>query len=167
MIIQTLQTLFRRDLNRLKKEISLYENEAAIWTVAPGIANSAGNLCLHLIGNLNTYIGAEPGKTGYIRNRDDEFSLKNAPRSTLLSQLDDTIAAVEAGLNNVNCQQLEQEYPLLVFAEKTSTGYFLIHLATHLGYHLVRSITTSGCWIYKHYATKTDEEIAQCYPAFA
>ena len=55
---------------------------------------------MHLIGNLNTYIGAELGKTGYIRDRDAEFSLKNVPRQTLLTQLDDTLLAVEVGPQN-------------------------------------------------------------------
>lgn len=62
MLLETLKSLFRRDLERLKKEIDSYRDEANIWHVERGIANSAGNLCLHLIGNLNTYIGAELGK---------------------------------------------------------------------------------------------------------
>lgn len=31
---------------------------------------------------------------------------------------------------------LQQEYPILVFESKTSTEFFLIHLSTHLAYHL-------------------------------
>jgi hypothetical protein len=44
--------------------------------IADGISNSAGNLCLHLIGNLNHFIGATLGNTGYVRNREQEFSSK-------------------------------------------------------------------------------------------
>jgi hypothetical protein len=33
MILQTLKTIFKRDLNRLKQEIELYQNESQIWTV--------------------------------------------------------------------------------------------------------------------------------------
>ncbi len=54
MLTQTLKTLFRRELEKLKKEIELYKEENNLWIVEKGIANSAGNLCLHLIGNLNT-----------------------------------------------------------------------------------------------------------------
>jgi len=136
MIIETLQKLFKRDLEKLKQEIGLYREERNLWVIDKGIANSAGNLCLHLAGNLNTYIGAEIGKTGYIRNRDLEFSQKNVPRQELIKMIENTITVVEDGLNNLNEDDLEKEYPLLVFKEKTSTGYFLIHLAVHLGYHL-------------------------------
>ncbi len=80
MLIPTLKKLFRRDLDKLKQEITLYEDEKKIWLVKKSIANSAGNLCLHLIGNLNTYIGAEIGKTGYTRHRDLEFSQKITPK---------------------------------------------------------------------------------------
>jgi hypothetical protein len=136
MIIETLQKLFKRDLEKLKQEISLYREEKDLWVTDKGIANSAGNLCLHLAGNLNTYIGAEIGKTGYIRNRDLEFSQKNVPRQELIKMIENTITVVEDGLNKLNEDDLEKEYPLLVFKEKTSTGYFLIHLTVHLGYHL-------------------------------
>ena len=101
-----------------------------------GIANSAGNLCLHVVGNLNTYIGAELGKTGYVRQRELEFSLKDIPKAELLSKIDETIRVVEKALNDLTDEQLSEEYPVLVFAEKTSTQYLLIHLATHLTYHL-------------------------------
>ena len=50
--------------------------------------------------------------------------------------IEDTIVVVEDGLSKLNENDLEREYPLLVFKEKTSTAYFLIHLAVHLGYHL-------------------------------
>ncbi|WP_420151438.1 DinB family protein [Spirosoma sp.] len=136
MLLQTLKSLFRRDLDRLKKEIESYQHESKIWYFEKSIANSAGNLCLHLVGNLNTYIGAELGKTGYVRHRELEFSLKNVPRAELLVKIDQTIEVVEKALDKVTDQQLQQEYPILVFDEKTSTEYLLVHLATHLTYHL-------------------------------
>ena len=136
MVIETVQKIFKRDLEKLKQEIASYRNESNLWKVDKSIANSSGNLCLHLVGNLNTYIGAEIGKTGYVRNRDLEFSLKNIPQAQLVKMIEDTIVVVEDGLNKLNENDLEREYPLLVFKEKTSTGYFLIHLAAHLGYHL-------------------------------
>ena len=136
MIIEALQKIFKRDLEKLKQEIASYRDENNLWVVDKSIANSSGNLCLHLVGNLNTYIGEEIGKTGYVRNRDLEFSLKNIPQLQLVKMIEDTIAVVENGLNKLNENDLEKEYPLLVFKEKTSIGYFLIHLAVHLGYHL-------------------------------
>ena len=136
MLSETLQSLFTRDLNRLRSEIELYSKEENIWKIEEQIANSAGNLCLHLVGNLNTHIGKEIGKTGYVRNRELEFSAKHVPRTELLNKIDDTTIVVSATLANLNEYDLAGEYPLLVFEEKTSVEYLLVHLATHLTYHL-------------------------------
>ena len=135
-LITTLKTIFERDLNKLKVEIESYLDERNIWRTEKGIANSAGNLCLHLIGNLNTYIGAEIGKSGYIRNRQLEFSMKNVPVSELLHQIKRSKEIVISSLENLTDKDLEKEYPILVFDKKTSVGYFLVHLTTHLTYHL-------------------------------
>jgi len=136
MLLETLQSLFARDLNKLRSEIELYQKEENLWKIEGAIANSAGNLCLHLIGNLNTYIGKELGKTGYVRNRELEFSQKDVPKKDLIDKINHTIEVVNASLKNVNENVLATEYPVLVFAKKTSTEYMLIHLATHLTYHL-------------------------------
>ncbi|MGN6436759.1 MAG: DinB family protein [Agriterribacter sp.] len=136
MVVETLKALFVRDLNKLFDEIQLYNNENSIWKTEKQIPNSAGNLCLHLIGNLNTYIGREIGHSGYIRNREAEFSLKNVPRARLLTHVKETIVTVENSLDTLSDDMLEMEFPVLVFKEKTSTGFLLMHLATHLSYHL-------------------------------
>jgi uncharacterized damage-inducible protein DinB len=136
MLLETLKDLFTRDLNKLKSEIENYTREENIWMVDKHIANSAGNLCLHLIGNLNTYIGNELGGTNYIRNRDLEFSLKNIPRSELVNKISGAIEMVEQVLTSLNEVELSKEYPILVLDTKTSTEYLLVHLATHLAYHL-------------------------------
>ena len=65
----------------------LYKNEEDVWKIKEGISNSAGNLTLHLLGNLNHFIGATLGNTGYVRERDKEFSLKNIPRIQLVEDL--------------------------------------------------------------------------------
>jgi uncharacterized damage-inducible protein DinB len=136
MLVETLKLLFNRDLLRLKSEINLYKDESKIWIVEKNIANSAGNLCLHLIGNLNTYIGAEFGKTNYVRNRELEFSLKNISQKKLIDQIDNTILVVEMSLNNITEEQLKKEHQILVFDKKTTLEYLLVHLTTHLTYHL-------------------------------
>jgi hypothetical protein len=62
--------------------------------------------------------------------------MKNIPQVQLVKMIEDTIVVVGEGLSKLNEIDLEREYPLLVFKKKTSTGYFLIHLAVHLDYHL-------------------------------
>jgi uncharacterized damage-inducible protein DinB len=136
MLKQVLRELFHRDLGKLKNEIGAYKNEQKLWYIEKNIANCGGNLCLHLIGNLNAYIGAELGKTGYVRDRPLEFSAKDVPQQKLLQMIDDTAAVVDATLDKLTDQDMENEYPQLVFEQKTTTGYFLTHLATHLTYHL-------------------------------
>jgi hypothetical protein len=93
-MIQALKTLFLRDLNKLRKEIESYKDERNLWIIDKNIANSAGNLCLHLVGNINTYIGKELGGTDYIRNRDLEFSQKDITQAELLTRIDRTILAI-------------------------------------------------------------------------
>jgi hypothetical protein len=107
-----------------------------MWTVNNDISNSGGNLCFHLIGNLNTYIGAEIGKTGYIRNRPLEFSLKDIPKSELIQKIEDTIIVVNNALEVLTEEDLNAIYPQIVFEKEMTTGFFLVHLATHLAYHL-------------------------------
>lgn len=136
MLIDTLQMLFERDLTKLRTEIELYNQEENLWRIEANIKNSAGNLALHLIGNLNTYIGAVVGKTNYARNRELEFSQKNVPREALIKQIEDTLLVIKHALNKLSVEDFEKEYPLLVWEEKTSTEYFLVHLTTHLSYHL-------------------------------
>ena len=136
MLTQTLKTLFQRELGKLKKEIEAYKTESNLWIIDKNISNSAGNLCLHLIGNLNTYIGKELGGTGYIRNRDLEFSLKDIPRAELLQKIDNTIIIVDKTMDELTTEQINADYPVLVFPEKMTTQFFLLHLVAHLTYHL-------------------------------
>ena len=136
MLIETLISIFDRDLTKLKTEIKLYEDEASIWTIEKNITNSAGNLCLHLTGNLRAFVGAQLGDTGYVRNRELEFSAKNIPKTELVKQIEETITAVHQTLHKLSEDDLNKEFPVVVFGEKMTTGYFLVHLATHLGYHL-------------------------------
>ncbi len=136
MSIENLRKLFRRDLNRLKFEVGAYTNEDELWLTPKGISNCGGNLCLHLVGNLNAFIGAELGKSGYARQRELEFTQKGVPREALISQIEKTIIIVDNTLEKLSEEDLYNEYPLLVFKEKMTSGYFLMHLATHLAYHL-------------------------------
>lgn len=136
MLTQTLIWLFNRDLNKLKLEIESYKTESNLWVIDKGISNSAGNLCLHLIGNLNTYIGATLGKSGYVRNRELEFSLKNIPKHELIKKIEETILVLNKTLEGFTEADLNAEYPLVVFEDKMTTEFFLVHLTTHLAYHL-------------------------------
>lgn len=136
MLHHTLSELFARDLRVLANEINLYENEADLWIVRDGINNSAGNLCLHLLGNLQHFIGALLGNSGYVRDRDREFSDKNVARAELLAGIDATIDIVSRTLNQLPAAQLEEDFPVKKRDQTVSTEHMLLHLFGHLSYHL-------------------------------
>lgn len=136
MIIETLKTLFRNDLEKLQKEIELYKDEKVIWQTDKGILNAAGNLCLHLVGNLNAYIGVGLAKTDYVRNRELEFSVKDIPRQELIQKIQATMRVVDAGLNALDEQQLKKDFPVVIWHLPTGTEYTLLRLLAHLNYHL-------------------------------
>jgi len=136
MITTVLIDLYQKELNKLKEEISAYTNDELLWKIPEGISNSGGNLCLHLTGNLQHFIGATLGDTGYIRNRDAEFKLKNIPRQKLLEEIDNTKNLLVDTLEQVSKKELEGIYPIVVFGEPMTTEYFLIFLLKHFSYHL-------------------------------
>lgn len=136
MLQSDLLEFFTRDLRKLKEEIAAYRDENDLWVVRGEIANSAGNLCLHLVGNLQHFIGATLGHTGYVRQRELEFSTKNVPRQALLDAVDETILMIETTLQRLGEADFEQNYPLEKHGQVLTTGHMLLHLLTHLNYHL-------------------------------
>ena len=135
-MIEAIKTSLVRDIEKLKTEIELYKNPEKIWIIDKEILNSAGNLCLHLIGNLNHFIGATLGNTGYVRNRDEEFTIKNVPTDELINKIDTTLKIVNQTLNDLKEEQLKEDFPILFANNKITTGDMLINIVTHLNYHL-------------------------------
>lgn len=131
------KAIFERDINKLKEELALYENEADLWVVKGEIANSAGNLFLHLCGNLKHFIGAVLGDTGYVREREREFNDKNVSRADIDKNIDETLQVVSQTMENMDPARLTEDYPQRVFQGKAfNTELFLLHLSGHLMYHL-------------------------------
>src|SRR5688500_3047803 len=97
--LSELAGIFQKQLEQLEKEIELFQEEL-LWTTNPGITNSGGNLALHLVGNLSHYVGAILGKTGYLRNRENEFSAKNILSAEMKTMIRETRKTVNDVLNN-------------------------------------------------------------------
>lgn len=133
---ETLKQLFIRELDKLKLEITSYKSEQNLWKISGEIKNSSGNLCLHICGNLQHFIGAVLGNSGYVRNRDAEFSRKNVPIRELVAEIDLTAQVVNEILEKLEENDLQKPYPINVFGYEMTTGFFLTHLTTHLSYHL-------------------------------
>lgn len=136
MLNETLTAFYERDLRKLIEEINLFENEADLWRTAGTISNSAGNLALHLTGGMNHHIGANFGRTGYVRDRNLEFSQKNVPRAQLIAGVEALIQVIRQTLAVLTQEQLDGEFPGFFDQPGTSTAYVLIQLLAHLNYHL-------------------------------
>lgn len=127
--------VMNRHLTSLKKEVNAYTHADDMWIKAGDIPNSAGNLVLHLCGNLQHFIGAVLGGTGYVRDREAEFNRQHVPVEELNTLIDQTMSVVTSTLLTY-AGDLKEEYPEGVFKEPITTEFFLIHLTSHLGYHL-------------------------------
>lgn len=136
MLLNSLISLYDRDLKALRKEIESYQEESVIWEKADGISNPAGNVFLHLMGNLNTFFGAAYAETGYVRDRPLEFSDTGLSRASLLARLDEIHPIVLRVLKEFPESELESTYPIKIFDEEKTVAFIFIHLATHLSYHL-------------------------------
>lgn len=136
MLKNSLTEIFKRDLDKLKDEINLFEKEEDIWITPGSIKNSPGNLSLHICGNLNHFVGSILGKSDYVREREKEFSIKNLPRKELLETIEKTSSVVAKTLEKLDQESFNNRYPIDVFESEMSTEFFLIHLTTHLNYHL-------------------------------
>jgi|SRR6185436_4361967 len=136
MMISEIKEIYLRDLKKLSEEIGLFTDESAIWKTAGDIKNSSGNLCLHLCGNLQHFIGAQIGKTGYVRDRDAEFSSRNIPASKLQEEISKAEAAVTIALDKMKEEELATIYPQTFIGKDVTNGYFLVFLIAHFNYHL-------------------------------
>jgi uncharacterized damage-inducible protein DinB len=136
MLTNTLSEIYERDLVKLKQEIEEYVDAADLWLLQGDIKNTAGNLTLHIVGNLKHFIGTVLGGSDYVRDRDREFSDKDIPREDLVRDIDETRAIIRSTLDRITEAEYSKNYPIEVFGKPMTTGFFLIHLATHLNYHL-------------------------------
>jgi len=136
MTLKALKALFKRDLSNLKVEIESYTAYAKMWETTDSIKNSAGNLSLHLVGNLNHFIGKGLSNTSYKRDRAFEFSCNFMEKEELLQHIDDVIIVVDKGLSQLPEDRLQQDFPIQIWDKKVSTLFFLLHLHSHLTYHL-------------------------------
>jgi uncharacterized damage-inducible protein DinB len=136
MLKEILIEIYERDLNKLKNEINLYSNEEKLWLISGEITNSAGNLTLHLLGNLNHFFGALLDKNGYVRNRPSEFTDKNVSRDELIERIIEVIEVVKTAINNLSDEDFNQDYPEIFNEKIVRTDFMIVHLATHFSYHL-------------------------------
>ena len=136
MLNSMLVSFYERDLRKVIEELNQFKNEADLWRTQGSVKNSSGNLVLHLIGGMNYHIGANMGHTGYVRDREQEFSRKGVERKVLVDQLETLMAMIGKTVNAMPPEDMEAEYPMVFDGEKRTNSYMLVQLLTHLNYHL-------------------------------
>ena len=141
--------LFRRDLTRLAQEVATFPTDETLWRTLPGVTNSAGNLVLHLEGNLCEYLGRQLAGVDYVRHRKQEFSLCGLSREELAARIDALAQTIPAVLEALQPEDFAKMYPQQVFGKPITTGQFLIHLHGHFNWHMgqidyLRRVLTEG-----------------------
>ena len=132
--LPSMAAIFERDLRALGREVEAYPDERDLWAQVPGVSNVAGTLVLHMAGNLQYYIGAVLGGSGYVRDRPAEFARRDVARSELLREIDAARTTVARALGSA--VDVDRNFPEPIAGRRVLTGDYLIHLATHFAYHL-------------------------------
>lgn len=149
MLSNLIEVLLLKELEQFASEIRAFNSDEALWKEVNGVSNSAGNLALHIIGNINHYVGAIIGNSGYVRNRDLEFSDKYVSRELILDKIEETKYMLSKVFSGITDDDLSKEYPVKEPFGNVSTGNVLLIILSHLSYHLgqvnyYRRITEAG-----------------------
>lgn len=136
MFIEHIHHIMVRELRGMKNELLAYQDEGDIWRSVPGLPNTAGTVALHVAGNLQHFVGAQLGKSGYVRDRESEFGRRDVPVSELVKELDRTVAALDAAFAKLEEEVMDRPFPQEIAGVRPTVGEFLVHLVAHLAYHL-------------------------------
>jgi uncharacterized damage-inducible protein DinB len=136
-VVQSSLANYYRMIHRRVRELTEPLSTEQLWTRPYPYGNSIGNLILHLTGNLNYYIGAQIGGTGYIRQRPLEFSSTGKPKDDVLREFDEVIEIVIATIG----KQSDEDWAAPFYGElesesKTRFSAFLAcagHAYHHVG----------------------------------
>jgi uncharacterized damage-inducible protein DinB len=135
-LVSAIRSIFERDLRALRREVEAYPADDLLWRQVPGLPNAAGTLVLHIAGNIQHFLGTRLGGTGYVRHREAEFAQRDVARAALLAELDLAADAVRAAFSTLRDAQLGNEFPDVIGGMRFQTSDYLLHLTTHLAYHL-------------------------------
>ena len=133
---EELAALYARDLARWRQQVQAFPDTPSLWRTAPGVANAAGTLALHVEGNLREYVGRLLGGIPYVRDRDGEFSARGVDQAEIVRRLEALGARVPPIIAALTTAQLDATYPEPYDGALLSTRQFLVHLYGHVNYHL-------------------------------
>lgn len=116
-------------------------SEEQFWRKPFPYGNSFGHLVLHLAGNLNYYIGAQIAGTGYVRDREREFTDSQPPTKTeALQRFDEAIAMVVRTLAEQTEAAWSQGYEAVGTAMCPNRFSILLRCSAHLFHHIGQMI---------------------------
>jgi uncharacterized damage-inducible protein DinB len=135
-LVRQLKSSLSVELEQLRDSIKqLVEplTEEEFWVKPTDPGNSAGNLCLHLTGNLSHFVGAQLGGTGYVRDREREFTERQPfSKPVALARLDEAVATFRRVVDGLTAEQLVATHPHTAFGTVVNT---LVHLVGHFALH--------------------------------
>jgi uncharacterized damage-inducible protein DinB len=130
------------------REMAAPLDERQFWKKPLEPGNSVGHLVLHLTGNLNTFIGAQLGGTGYVRDREREFTeAQPPPKAEALAKLDEAVALFRRVVGGLSEERLLAAHPEARLGQVLEA---LVHLVGHFALHrgqmsyIVRLVTAPG-----------------------
>jgi len=91
---------------------------------------------LHLCGNLRHFIGAVLGNSGYVRDREAEFSRRDVPRADLLALVEAAKTDVTSAMARMDDAAMHEAFPVEYGGTTVRIDLFLTHLLSHLAFHL-------------------------------
>lgn len=151
-VVTTWKQAVAGELENLRNQIAelvapLDETQFWLKPIAPG--NSAGHLVLHLTGNLNHFAGARLGGTGYVRDRDREFTEEQVPaKAAALAGLDEAVATFRRVVEGLTDEQLLAPHPDAHLGPTVVAA--LVRLVSHFALHrgqisyITRLVQTQG-----------------------
>ena len=128
------------------RELAAPLTEKQFWTKPYNYGNSFGHLVLHLTGNLNYYIGAQIAKTGYVRDREREFTEPNPPsKEEALKGLDASVAIVIETVRAQSSEDWSKPYSAVNTNCKIRLD-IILQCAAHMQHHIGQMIYLGYEW---------------------
>jgi uncharacterized damage-inducible protein DinB len=132
--VETVRSALAAELEELRDEVrKIAESvkEDQLWQRPMDSSNSLGHLILHLTGNINHFVGAQLGNTGFVRDREREFTEASPPaRANVLQKLDEAVAVFRRIVGGLTEEQLMAPHDR--FGNVTKA---LVHVVAHFALH--------------------------------
>lgn len=119
------------------RELAAPLSEEQFWSKPFSFGNSFAHLVLHLTGNLNYYIGAEIAGSGYLRDRDREFTETARPtKEEVMKRFSDTVAMVAKTARDQSEADWSRHYTAVREDDAGNRFNIFLRCATHLHLHI-------------------------------